>query len=217
LNIDDLTAGMRNAAELERLNARWRASTDKAERWDIIRAAYKIMTPILLQRRTNPHFLDWAYHRTPIEALAWSDIRRLGLPLYPQFPALRFFLDFADPIQQIAVELDGAKWHDEQRDAQRDRILLEQGWRTFRIPGKRALASGTDIHEVLADVQNEVDAVYQLSQWGYAWSEGFFWALGYMFYRKPGISSMSRPACREAAVRILSYHQLIEFPLEDDE
>jgi very-short-patch-repair endonuclease len=217
LNIDDLTAGMRNAAELERLNARWRASTDKAERWDIIRAAYKIMTPILLQRRTNPYFLDWSYHRTPIEELAWIDIRNQGLPFYPQFPVLRFFLDFADPVQQIAVELDGAKYHDEQRDAQRDRILLEHGWRTFRIPGKRSLASGVDINSVLAGAQNEVDAVYQLTQWGLAWSEGFFWALGFMFYRKPGIASLSASANREAALRILSYHQLVEFPIEDDE
>lgn len=210
-------ASLDRTAKLDELNRRWLASSSQTERWQIIREAYRIVTPLILKGRIDPYFLDWTCHRTPIEELAWIDIRNAGLPLYPQYPASRYFLDFADPVQQIAVELDGAAYHSEARDRPRDESLLAQGWRTFRIPGKRSLPSKVDIREILAGCQNEADAVYELAQWGYAWSEGFFWALGFLFYRKPAFPGLSRPASREAAVRILSYHQLVEFTLDEDD
>lgn len=213
----DMGAGFERAQKLADLNTRWRAATDKREQWQILRDAYAIMTPLILRGPAYPYFLDWTYHRTPIEELAWMDIRSAGLPLYPQLPALQYFLDFADPIQQIAVELDGAAYHDAKRDAVRDTRLLEHGWRTFRIPGKRSLSSPTDIRQLVSDCQNEIEVVEAVAQWGQDWSEGFFWALGFMYYRKHGFPGISHAASREAALRILMAHQLIEFDLDPAE
>jgi very-short-patch-repair endonuclease len=203
--------------QLDGLNARWRAATDKCEQWQILRETYAIMTPLILRGRVMPYFLDWAYHRTPIEELAWIDIRGAGLPFYPQYPVLHYFIDFADPIQQIAVELDGAAYHDASRDEVRDRRLLEHGWRTFRIPGKRSLRSPTDIRELTDGCQNATEIIEALAAWGREWSEGFFWALGYMYYRKPTFPGLDRAESREAALRILMAHQLIEFDLDPGE
>lgn len=210
----DVVAAQARMARLEALNVRWRASQDQRERWTIIREAYSIVTPLILRGGVNPYFLDWTYHRTPIEELAWIDIRRCGLPLYPQYPAAQYFLDFADPVKQIAVELDGAAYHEATRDVRRDRALLAHGWRTFRIPGKRAMPNGVDIRAILDGCQNNIEAVEAVSEWGREWSEGFFWALGFLYYRKPSFPALSASDSREAALRILMNHQLIEFDLD---
>jgi very-short-patch-repair endonuclease len=206
---------MERMGALQVLNDRWIACPPAPQRWEILREAYRIMLPIIRNRRTNPYFLDWAYNLTPIEQLAWTDIRFLGLPLYPQVPALHYFLDFADPAQLIAVELDGKAFHNARRDTVRDRALLTQGWRTFRIPGKRSLASGTDLAQLISDCQSDAEVVDAVIDWGSSWSEGFFWALGYWYYGKAGLPGMEPKHSRDAAYQILKAHQLVEFPLMD--
>lgn len=66
--------------------------------------------------------VDWPMLFTPIEAALWSDIRQLGLPLYPQFPVRTergtFYADFASPGAKVAIECDGKAFH---ADALRDR------------------------------------------------------------------------------------------------
>jgi very-short-patch-repair endonuclease len=79
---------------------------------------------------------DWTVLLTPIEAAIWSDIRCYGLPFWPQFPVGRFVVDFADPVRKIALECDGAAYHDADKDARRDALLADMGWRTYRIPGR---------------------------------------------------------------------------------
>jgi very-short-patch-repair endonuclease len=203
---------------LSDLNDRWRAASEQKDRWMILRETYAIMLPLLLQRRSGPNYLDWAYGLSPIEQLAWMDIRYRGLPLYPQIPALHYFLDFADPVQQIAVELDGAAYHEYSRDLRRDTALYAQGWKVFRIPGKRSLVSKVGIAQVLYECQNDEECLRAVSDWGSEWSEGFFWALGYWYYGKHGISGVKPEIAKEAARRILYHHQLVEFPIgEDDE
>lgn len=80
---------------------------------------------------------DWLPLFTPIEMAAWSDIREKNIPLWPQLPVGRFFVDFGNPVVKIALECDGKEWHDERKDAERDRILGEMGWRVFRAEGWR--------------------------------------------------------------------------------
>lgn len=82
---------------------------------------------------------DWVQVMTPIEAAIWSDIRELGLPLWPQLPVGRVFVDFGNPVKRVAVECDGAQWHDKDRDALRDVYLGNMGWRVYRIPGRLCL------------------------------------------------------------------------------
>lgn len=79
---------------------------------------------------------NWAMLLTPIEAAIWSDIRCYGLPFWPQFPVGRYVVDFADPVRHIALECDGAAFHDPAKDRVRDAALDKMGWVTYRIPGR---------------------------------------------------------------------------------
>src|ERR1043165_817359 len=115
------------------------ASTPQ-ERWTLLRTIYRYHMPEILaasarhlRGRIEPSFVEWDF--TPIEEIAWQTIRSLGTPLYPQVPVDRFFLDFANPYYKIGLELDGAAFHDFDSDARRDNLLMQQGWRIFRIPG----------------------------------------------------------------------------------
>jgi hypothetical protein len=78
----------------------------------------------------------WPALFTPIEAAVWSDIRYYGAPFWPQFPAGRFMLDFADPVRRIGLECDGAAFHDARKDHARDGELEELGWQIYRAPGR---------------------------------------------------------------------------------
>lgn len=91
------------------------------------------------RRRQDPYkFGDWFRYLTPIERNVWNDIRYLGLPFYPQFPVGKYYIDFADPFEKIALEIDG-KIHQEQevalRDAEKTKFLNSKGWKVIRIPG----------------------------------------------------------------------------------
>lgn len=78
---------------------------------------------------------DWVLIFTPIEQEAWYHIRRAGLPLWPQLPVAGFFLDFGNPVAKVALECDGAGFHDPKKDAARDRKLASLGWTIYRAPG----------------------------------------------------------------------------------
>lgn len=93
---------------------------------------------------------DWLPIFTPIEAAAWHDIRANGLPLWPQLPVGRFFVDFGNPVAKIALECDGKQWHDPIKDEARDRILADMGWTVYRAEGwrcLRAMPTPDDFHE----------------------------------------------------------------------
>lgn len=99
---------------------------------------------------------DWASLFTPIEAWLWSDIRRAGLPLWPQLPVGRFFVDFGNPVKKIAVECDGAQFHkDKAKDAARDAELEAQGWTVHRIEGWQCRGEAPDLDPEMDREQRE--------------------------------------------------------------
>ena len=112
--------------------------------WQAIRAFYAELTPLILATPENEWSTD-AYawdggkqiiSMTPIEAWLWSDIRACDAVLYPQYPVLGFFVDFANPKAKVVVECDGAAYHqDKARDAARDKMLSNAGWTVYRISG----------------------------------------------------------------------------------
>lgn len=200
--------------KMQPIRERWSAHASTNRRWQIVRDAYSLYLPTILSGPCNPYILDWTF--TPIEQLAWHDIRTLGLSLYPQFPALQYFIDFADPVLQIGVELDGRDFHEEGRDRRRDQALWEQGWRIFRIPGQESLPAPSGPFDNIDETeQTDPDTIYRArSAWGGRWSEGFFWALGVIYYGKFKPTEVER--C--AAHRILHRHRYVQFPIElDDE
>ena len=72
---------------------------------------------------------------SPIEKFIFNDLRCNGIAPYPQLPVAGFFLDFAILPNKIAIECDGAEFHDIKKDRERDAKLIALGWRIVRIPG----------------------------------------------------------------------------------
>lgn len=114
-------------------------------RWNDIRAFYDKINPLIMATPSNEWAVGaycWEEHScminfTPIEAWLWADIRQSGAVLWPQYPVLNFFVDFANPVAKVAIECDGAAYHlDKAKDAARDKRLTDAGWTVYRISGK---------------------------------------------------------------------------------
>jgi hypothetical protein len=110
--------------------------------WRAIRAFYREAMPDIVRAGSNEWGFDpyeWSIHGiihlTPIEEWLWHDIRACNAVMYPQFPVLDYFVDFANPVAKVVIECDGAEFHDEAKDAVRDRNLLIDGWTVYRFPG----------------------------------------------------------------------------------
>ena len=76
------------------------------------------------------------------EALLWRELRKRpgGLKFRRQHPAGPFVLDFVCLSAKLAIEVDGA-FHNfnVHRDEARDEWLMNQGFRTLRIPAEHVL------------------------------------------------------------------------------
>jgi len=75
---------------------------------------------------------------SPIEAKLYEAMCWEGLDPIPQFCVQGYYVDFAFPDIQMAVEADGAAYHDDhhkQRDRKRDWILRKAGWTVKRFRG----------------------------------------------------------------------------------
>ena len=85
----------------------------------------------------DPYEVDWLRIFTPIEQALWHDIRAASAVLYPQFPAGQYFVDFGNPVARVAIECDGALWHqDKEKDQERQRAIEAMGWKVYRITGR---------------------------------------------------------------------------------
>jgi len=75
---------------------------------------------------------------SPIEVTLYEAMRREGLSPLPQFYIQGYYVDFAFPDVGVAVEADGAAYHEgvrQQRDRKRDWILRRAGWTVKRFHG----------------------------------------------------------------------------------
>ena len=121
--------------------------------WSAIRAHYasnmsKIMACSSDEWAIDPYSWDMGQgmiFMTPIEENFWSDCRQEGLILYPQFPACGYFIDFANPVAMVGIECDGREFHvDKERDERRQQCLEANGWRIYRITGRKCNESWED-------------------------------------------------------------------------
>jgi len=132
------------------------------ERFKALREFYKLMN-------TNewiPYPVDWMRVFTPIERDVWGDMRSAGIFMWPQYPAGRYFLDFADPKLRIAIECDGKDWHDEEADMSRDAELRALGWTVYRVPGsacKRTITPDFDALEYSESTEGNGEVRYWLA------------------------------------------------------
>src|SRR5256886_17455504 len=75
---------------------------------------------------------------SPIEVALYEAMRQEGLSPFPQFYIQGYYVDFAFPDVGVAVEADGAAYHEGarlQRDRKRDWILRRAGWTVKRFHG----------------------------------------------------------------------------------
>lgn len=130
-----------------------------------IRKQYKLFhDEIMSGKGFDPYAIchEWMHAFTPIENNVWSEIRFLGLRMYPQFPVINYFLDFADPIKKIGIEVDGKEWHlDKEKDLIRQRELEAIGWRIIRIAGKDTYECRQELEDECAwEDERQPDNVY---------------------------------------------------------
>lgn len=83
----------------------------------------------------DPYPIDWTKVFTPIEYMAWCDIRDYPLQMWPQYPIGKYFADFANVEKKIVIECDGKEWHDEEKDSVRDAAMMAEGWTVYRVTG----------------------------------------------------------------------------------
>jgi len=120
------------------------------KRWDLILQYYKMAEPAILNgTRIGPYGIGLDNYLTPIERALWNDIRCMGLPFYMQYPVGRRFVDFGDPVYQIAIEADGKEFHTPEKDAAKDRDLEREGWRVFRVTGHDCMYARAPLAEIL--------------------------------------------------------------------
>ena len=82
-------------------------------------------------------WIDFCEYMSPIEYNVWNEIRSNWLKFYPQYPVLNYFLDFADPINKIWIEVDWKEWHlDKEKDMKRQKIIENEWWKIYRINWK---------------------------------------------------------------------------------
>lgn len=109
--------------------------------WDAIRDHYRYFGPRILAERKDEWAIDpyaWSpvLDLTPIEDWLWIHIRDSNAIFYPQYPVGRYFVDFANPKARVAIECDGAAFHqDKAKDQRRDDELAALGWKVYRVPG----------------------------------------------------------------------------------
>ena len=75
---------------------------------------------------------------SPIEVKLYEAMRREGLSPTPQFCIEGYFVDFAFPEGRVAVEADGASYHQgerRERDRKRDWVLRRHWWEVLRFYG----------------------------------------------------------------------------------
>jgi very-short-patch-repair endonuclease len=95
------------------------------------------------------------------EVLLWRELRgkRARLKYRRQFPVLDYIADFACVEHCLLIEIDGMA-HDmgnrPQRDAKRDRILNERGWRIVRLAAGDILKDATAVAQSIATLADSL-------------------------------------------------------------
>lgn len=127
-------------------------------------------------------FLDvvnWHEHMSPIERILWDILRTSRIPFYPQYPVAGRFVDFGNPYHKIAIEADGAQFHDEESDAQRDGELSLAGWKVYHVSGRELYRQCPD-WESLHD-SHEDNVEQECYDWIVSTAEGLEMALSWYY------------------------------------
>jgi len=144
----------------------------------------------------NSYPTDWSRILTPIEQAAWQSIRAKGrLVLYPQYPVLKYVIDFANPGLKIGLELDGKGFHNEMKDRKRDQELLDAGWKIYRITGSEMMKCEykefIEIEQHYFETGDEDECVDFLSEWILSTGDGVIQAIKETYFHERPLLPMS--------------------------
>jgi very-short-patch-repair endonuclease len=184
---------------------------DWFDRISFIRQAYMEMLPLIYDATKNskkgwadPYYLYWIDKFTPIEQTAWNAIRYEGAVLYPQFPILNKFVDFANPYIKIGLEVDG-KQHDKEKDKERDLSFKKLGWRIFRVPSNECRKTT----KYLCDIEHDKVAT---RAWFHETVEGVVCAIYHIYFEW----RFEKHEYHEYMISTLNEHKIIDFPVSDE-
>lgn len=71
------------------------------------------------------------------EKVAFDFLTRCDIIFEHQKQIDKYFVDFC--IDTLVIEIDGARWHDKEKDSIRDRIIEDLGYKVFRIDSKERI------------------------------------------------------------------------------
>lgn len=101
------------------------------------------------------------------EEAAWCEIRKLGLPFYPQYPIGKYFVDFCDPIEKIVFEIDGKMWHKNKvKDKKRENEIEAMGYCVVRF-------DYDDLREEKIDEENQFYITSRFARFLYKFKNDF--------------------------------------------
>lgn len=199
-------AEMKRQAEIE---VEFEQTRKTSSQWATIRKIYNEMLPDIMESSrqdirsmVEPYYVDWSKIFTPIEEDAWYSIRIRDIALYPQFPVLNCFIDFANPYLKIGVELDGKNYHDPVKDKARDERLQKEGWTIYRISGRECYVRfqhPAELKERGADI-DEIEEAYR--HWYLNTSDGVIESINQVYF----IHGSKR---RRLALESLKLHRLV--------
>jgi len=205
------------------LQLKWSELGKITDQWGFIRQAYMEALPGILasaqedhRRWYRPYALDWDRFMNKYEKMAWSAIRGRGnVVLYPQFPAFNFFIDFANPFLRIGLEIDGKK-HDRDKDAARDKLLAQIGWKIFRVPACEAHTKCKDLAQLTESGIEGDERMQAVRHWLMHSLDGVVQAIEWVYFAPQNSGDDMPTECREILVcakESLMAHRLVEFPL----
>lgn len=157
---------------------------DDDRKWGAIRALYNTIDT----NEYEAYPVDWTPVFSPIEDMAWGEIRAHSLPFWPQYPIGNYFADFADPIKKIVIECDGREFHSRSKDLARDQYMNGQGWRVYRISGadcNRILQSPWEVIGDMALEEDCAEAERLIREWMHSTIDGLVASIATVHFARP--------------------------------
>ena len=108
--------------------------------------------------RTVRKFIQQNGGLSPIEEIFWDLVYVNGLVFYPQYPIANYVTDFCNPIKKIVVECDGEKFHNIEKDRIRDSALNREGYKVFRLSGKKITRDADDLRQEISTIDDFGDS-----------------------------------------------------------
>jgi hypothetical protein len=200
----------------EQFEQEYKQSGRTFDRRILSRKYYHEITPAILALPASVwadvYPFDWDFNAN--EKLLWGSIRRRPMAIYPEFPVLNYFVDFGNPLFQIALEADSKQFHDKKSDAERDKRLLKNGWLVFRVPYEENVSDFVELGDIgeMFDIGDEERASEELHKWLLHTGDGVVEGLYFRYFMSDEERSRrdnKYPGFSDLVDRTLKSHRLV--------